>query len=50
MISGYLGNTDTIDEALASFAMAYGAQTVLDHAKLIRSPLAPKPASATGKA
>jgi len=41
-ISGYLGQSEVIDEALASFAKAYARQTVADHAKLIASPLMPK--------
>ncbi len=39
-IDGYLGASEVMDEALASFAMAYASQTVLDHAKLLASPLA----------
>ena len=42
MIAGYLGTGDTIDLALGDFAMAYASQTVLDHAKLVTSPLVPK--------
>lgn len=42
MISGYLGGSDIIDTALASFAMAYASQTVLDHAKLAASSLVPE--------
>jgi len=30
-----------MDEALAQFSMAYASQTVLDHAKLVASPLVP---------
>jgi hypothetical protein len=30
-IAGYLGDGDTFDEALADFALAYAAQTELDH-------------------
>ena len=41
-IAGYLGNSTVIDEALASFAMAYSSQTVLDHAKLAASTLVPR--------
>ena len=44
MISGYLGKSDAIDVALASFAMAYASQTVLDHAKLAASNLVPQQA------
>ena len=39
-IDGYLGASTVMDEALATFAMAYASQTVLDHAKLLASPLA----------
>jgi hypothetical protein len=42
MIAGYIGGGTTLDEALASFAMAYASQTVLDHAKLVASSLVPK--------
>ena len=38
-ISGYLGNSEVVDEALASFAKAYARQTVADHAKLVASEL-----------
>ena len=46
MIAGYLGAGSVLDEALATFAMAYASQTVLDHAKLAASSLVPKPAPA----
>ena len=46
MISGYLGGSDDIDAALASFALAYSSQNVLDHAKLVASSLVPKGAAA----
>ncbi len=45
MISGYLGKSDAIDRALASFAMAYASQTLLDHAKLATSHLVPQQAA-----
>jgi uncharacterized protein (DUF2252 family) len=35
MISGYLGNSDTFAQALASFAEAYADQTERDHAALL---------------
>jgi uncharacterized protein (DUF2252 family) len=35
-IAGYMGKTATFDDAIASFAMAYADQTILDHAALIR--------------
>ncbi len=41
-IAGYLGGSDVMDDALASFAMAYARQTVADHAKLVASPLVSK--------
>jgi hypothetical protein len=34
MISGYLGKTDEIDEALTNFAFAYSKQNERDHAEL----------------
>lgn len=40
-ITGYVGKSEVLDEALASFAMRYASQTVLDHAKLTASDLVP---------
>ena len=34
-ISGYLGKTDTFDQAIGDFALAYADQTVRDHAALV---------------
>jgi hypothetical protein len=34
MLGGYLGKSDTFDEAVATFAMAYADQTERDHAAL----------------
>lgn len=34
-IAGYMGASDVFDDALTSFAMAYAAQTALDHAALV---------------
>jgi uncharacterized protein (DUF2252 family) len=34
LLAGYMGKSDVLDDALASFAMAYAAQTKHDHAKL----------------
>jgi len=34
-ISGYLGKSDTFDQAIGEFALAYADQTVRDHAKLV---------------
>jgi hypothetical protein len=35
MIAGYVGSSDTLDEALARFARAYADQTEADHAALV---------------
>jgi Uncharacterized protein conserved in bacteria (DUF2252) len=35
MISGYLGKSDTFDNAIANFAVAYANQTECDHQALI---------------
>ncbi|HEV8050743.1 MAG TPA: DUF2252 domain-containing protein [Thermoplasmata archaeon] len=37
MISGYLGDKATFDEAVASFATGYADQTVADHRALVRA-------------
>jgi len=37
MISGYLGNGDAADHALANFAVAYADQTERDHETLVRA-------------
>ena len=37
VIAGYMGRSDAFDDALASFAMAYAAQTTKDHAGLVRA-------------
>ncbi|MGH6857178.1 MAG: DUF2252 family protein, partial [Methylocella sp.] len=34
LLAGYMGKSDVLDNALASFAMAYAAQTRRDHAQL----------------
>src|SRR5271155_5606371 len=36
-IAGYCGRTRVLDDALARFAEAYGAQTVRDHARWVRA-------------
>ena len=41
MISGYLGKSAAMDDALASFAMAYADQTAADHAALVKAKGAP---------
>jgi hypothetical protein len=35
MISGYVGNSDELDDAMARFAFAYADQTEKDHAALV---------------
>jgi hypothetical protein len=35
VISGYLGNRDTFDQAIASFAEVYADQAERDHAALL---------------
>jgi hypothetical protein len=37
LIAGYLGKSEVIDNAIASFAMAYADQTVADHAALVKA-------------
>lgn len=52
-ISGYIGKSEVLDDAIASFAMAYAEQTVLDHAALLKAKGAakkPKPVVAKPRA
>ena len=35
LISGYLGKSDTFDQAIGQFALAYADQTEEDHAALV---------------
>ena len=37
MIAGYMGKGEAIDDAIASFAIAYAEQTVADHAALVKA-------------
>jgi uncharacterized protein (DUF2252 family) len=37
VIAGYMGRSEAFDIALASFAMAYADQTVIDHASLVKA-------------
>jgi hypothetical protein len=37
LIAGYMGKSETMDDALASFAIAYAAQTAIDHAALVKA-------------
>jgi uncharacterized protein (DUF2252 family) len=47
VIAGYMGRGAAFDDAIASFAMAYADQTIIDHAALVKakSPAANKRAS-----
>ena len=36
-MAGYMGKSEALDDAIASFAMAYADQTILDHAALVRA-------------
>ena len=35
VLAGYMGKSETMDDALASFAMLYAEQTKRDHARLL---------------
>jgi uncharacterized protein (DUF2252 family) len=37
MLSGYMGNSDAFDQAIAAFAVAYAGQNEKDHAALVRA-------------
>jgi uncharacterized protein (DUF2252 family) len=37
VLAGYMGKSDTLDSALASFAMAYAVRTHDDHAQLVKA-------------
>jgi hypothetical protein len=37
LIAGYMGKSETMDDALASFAIAYAGQTAIDHAALVKA-------------
>jgi uncharacterized protein (DUF2252 family) len=36
-IAGYMGKSEVMDDAIASFAITYAAQTAIDHAALVRA-------------
>jgi hypothetical protein len=36
-IAGYVGKSEALDDAIASFAMAYADQTIADHAALVKA-------------
>jgi hypothetical protein len=42
-IAGYIGKGDIFDDAIASFAMAYADQTIVDHAALVTAKGTAKP-------
>ena len=37
VLAGYMGKSDALDSALASFAMAYAVRTRDDHAQLVKA-------------
>jgi hypothetical protein len=37
VIAGYMGKSEVMDDAIASFAMAYAGQTVVDYAALVKA-------------
>jgi hypothetical protein len=37
VLAGYMGKSDALDSALASFAMAYAVRTHDDHAQLVKA-------------
>jgi hypothetical protein len=45
-MAGYMGKSEALDDAIASFAMAYADQTILDHAALVKAKTPAKPAKA----
>jgi hypothetical protein len=49
-IVGYMGSSEALDDAIASFGMAYADQTILDHAALVKAKKSRKPAKKAAKA
>jgi uncharacterized protein (DUF2252 family) len=49
-IAGYMGKSAALDDAIASFAMAYADRTNADYAALVKAKGAKKPAGRTAKA
>lgn len=49
-IVGYMGSSEALDDAIASFGMAYADQTILDHAALVKAKKPRKPAKKITKA
>jgi hypothetical protein len=37
VIAGYMGKSEVLDDAIASFAVAYADQTIADHAALVQA-------------
>jgi hypothetical protein len=37
VIAGYMGRSDAFDDAIASFAVAYADQTIVDHVALVKA-------------
>jgi hypothetical protein len=48
-MAGYMGKSEVLDDAIASFAMAYADQTVVDHAALVKAKAPAKAAKSTAK-
>ena len=48
-IAGYMGKSEVFDDAIASFAMAYADQTVVDHAALVKAKTLAKGGKSTAK-
>jgi hypothetical protein len=49
-MSGYMGKSEALDDAIASFAMAYADRTIADHAALVKAKGAAKATKRTAKA
>jgi len=49
-MSGYMGKSEALDDAIALFAMAYADRTIADHAALVRAKGAAKATKRTAKA
>jgi uncharacterized protein (DUF2252 family) len=49
-MSGYMGKSEALDDAIASFAMAYADRTIADHAALVKAKGAAKAAKRPAKA
>ncbi len=49
-MAGYMGKSEALDDAIASFAMAYADRTIADHAALVKAKGAAKAAKRPAKA